>query len=110
MPIPAGLLREKFAIEEPTETRNELGESVQEWSEVGQRFGSYEAVGYTEQERRNQIGGSTSATVRIHYFPGLTGRHRLRWLTRDDRLLYISSVVERGTRDEHELTVEELAT
>ena len=110
MPIPAGLLREKFAIEEPTETRNELGESVQEWSEVGQRFGSYEAVAYVEQERRNQIGGSTSATVRIHYFPGLTGRHRLRWLTRDDRLLYISAVVERGTRDEHELTVEEQAT
>lgn len=110
MPIPAGLLRERFVIEEPSESRNELGESVQTWAEIGQRFGSYEAISYVEQERRNQIGGSTSATVRIHYFPGLTGRHRLRWTSRDDRLLYISSVVERGYRDEHELTVEENAT
>lgn len=110
MPIPAGLLRERFAIEEPTETRNDLGESVQEWSEVGQRFGSYEATSYVEQERRSQIGGSVSATVRIPYFAGLTGRHRLRWLNRDERLLYISSVVERGFRDEQELTVEEQAT
>lgn len=110
MPIPAGLLREVFAIEEPTETRNELGESVQEWSEVGRRYGSYEAFGYSEQQRRNQIGGSTSATVRMHYFAGLTGRHRLRWVSRGDRTLYISSVIERGVRDEHELTVEEQAT
>lgn len=110
MAIPAGLLRETFAIEEPTETRNEFGESVQTWSEVGRRRGAYEAIGYFEQERRGQIGGTTSATVRIQYFPGLTGRHRLKWLTRDNRLLYISSVVERGARDEHELTVEEQAT
>ena len=110
MPIPAGLLRERFAIEEPTETRNEMGESVQEWSEVGQRMGSYEAISYVEQERRSQVGGSVSATVRIHYFPGLTGRHRLRWISRGDRYLYVSSVVERGFQDEHELTVEELAT
>ena len=110
MPLPAGLLREVFAIEEPTETRNELGESVQTWDEIGRRYGAYEALSYIEQDRRGQIGGSVSATVRIRYFPGLTGQQRLRWVSRSDRILYVSSVVERGHREEHELTVEEQAT
>jgi head-tail adaptor len=110
MALPAGLLRETFAIEAPTETRNALGESVQEWNEIGRRRGSYEALSYSEQDRRGQIGGTVSATVRIRFYPGLTGQHRLRWVSRDNRLLYISSVVERGHREEHELTVEEQAT
>lgn len=110
MPLPSGILRELFAIESPTETRNALGESVQTWAEEGRRYGSYEAISYSEQTRRGQIGGSTSATVRIRYFDGLTGKHRLRWLSRGGRLLYISSVIERGVREEHELAVEEQAT
>lgn len=110
MGIPAGILREKFVIEAPAETRNLVGESVQTWSTIGERLGSYEAQAYIEQDRRGQIGGSVTATVRIRYFPGLTGGHRLRWVSRDNRLLFISSVVERGNREEHELTVEEQAT
>jgi hypothetical protein len=35
---------------------------------------------------------------------------RIRWTSRGDRLLYISSVVERGFREEHELSCEEQAT
>lgn len=110
MAIPAGQLREIFAIESPTETRNALGESIQVWQEEGRRYGSYEAISYSEQTRRGQIGGSVSAVVRIRYFTGLTGKYRLRWLSRDGRVLYISGVVERGFREEHELAVEEQAT
>jgi hypothetical protein len=84
MGLPSGLLREVFAIESPTETRNSLGESVQSWSEVGRVYGSYEAVSYSEQQ--------------------------LRWVSRGDRLLYIAAVVEKGAREEYELTVEEQAT
>jgi SPP1 family predicted phage head-tail adaptor len=108
--LSAGTLRELFAIEAPTETRNDLGESVQTWTEVGRRLGSYEASTYSEVDRRGQIGGSVTALVRIHYFAGLTGKHRLKWLSRDDRLLYISAVVEQDNRRTHELTVEEQAT
>lgn len=110
MPLPSGQLREVFAIESPVETRNAVGESVQTWQEEGRRYGSYEAISYSEQTRRDQIGGTVSATVRIRYFPGLTGQHRLRWVSRGDRYLYISSVIERGHREEHELGVEEQAT
>lgn len=110
MGLPAGILRERFVIEFPTETRNALGESVQAWQTVGERLGSYEENAYIEQDRRGQIGGSVSATVRMRFFNGLTGKHRLRWASRGNRILYISSVVERGNREEHELTVEEQAT
>lgn len=109
MALPAGLLRELFAIEYPTETRNALGESVQSWTEVARVYGSYEAVTYSEQARRSQVGGSTQATVRIRYRDDLRGNWRLRWVNRGGRVLYISSVVEKGAREELELTVDEEA-
>lgn len=108
MPLPGEILRELFAIEEPTDTRNEFGEIVQTWEEVGRRRGSYEATAYIEQDRRGQVDGTVTATVRMYRYDGLSGRHRLKWVSRDNRILYISSIVERGAdRLEHELTVEE---
>ena len=110
MVMQAGELNERFSIEQASETRNTLGETVQTWTEAGKRWGSYEAVSYTEQLDRDQIGGTVSAVVRIRYFEGLTGKHRLKWLSRDNRILYISSVIEKGNKVEHELAVEERAT
>ena len=109
MALPSGVLRELFAIESATETRNEAGESVQAWAEVGRVMGSYEAISYSEQSRMAAVGGSTSATVRIRFRPDVTSAQRLRWVSRGGRLLYISSVVEKGVREELELTVEEQA-
>lgn len=108
--LPAGILRETFVIESPSESRNSIGESVQTWSTFAKVRGSYEATSYSEQSRRGQIGGSVSATVRIRHVDGVTGAMRLRWASRSDRILYISGVVERGHREELELSVEEQAT
>lgn len=109
--LPAGMLREYFAIESPTETRNDVGELVQTWEEEARVFGSYQAVSYAELTRRGQVGGNTSATVMIRYYPGLQANWRLRWLSRDEnRLLYISAVVEQGNREAMELSVEEMAS
>jgi SPP1 family predicted phage head-tail adaptor len=105
--LPAGYLREKVTIESSTETRNEFGESVQAWQEYATRYASVEPVSYFEQNRRQQVGGTVSHVVRMRYTPGLTGAMRLRWDSRGGRLLYISSVVERGFREEHELQCEE---
>lgn len=105
--LASGRLREWFAIESPTETRNEVGELVQTWAEVARVFGSYDALSYVELTRRGQIGGNTSGTVMIRYYPGLQANWRLRWLSRGGRVLYISGVVEQGFREAMELTVEE---
>ena len=109
MAIPSGILRELYAVEAPTETRNAAGESVQAWQEIARVYGSYEAITFSESQRMAAIGGSTNAIVRIRYRTGVGANQRLRWVSREGRLLYISGVVERGNRDELELTVEEQA-
>lgn len=109
MALPSGVLRELYSVEAPTVSRNEAGESVQTWAEIARVYGSYEAISFSESQRMAAIGGSTSATVRIRYRTGVEANQRLRWVSRGNRLLYISSVVERGNREELELTVEEQA-
>lgn len=108
--LPAGILTEVYDIERPVETRNAAGESVPTWEKVGRVYGSYEALSYSEQARRGQIGGNLMATVRMRYVPGVAGNMRLRWVSRGNRVLMISGVLERGRREELELSVEEQAT
>jgi len=106
MAIPSGILREKVLIEVPTETRTALGETTQTWSTHLERWASVEAVRYSEQQQQGQTSGTISHAVRMRYAPGLTGKMRLRWR---GRLLYISSLIEKGHREEHELSCEERA-
>ena len=108
--LPAGILTEMVVVEAPTETRNALGETTLAWSEFGKRWASIRAVGYSEQEIRKQTTGNATHTIRMRYMPGLTGKMRLRWSSRSNRILYISSVVEHGRREEHELACEEKVT
>jgi SPP1 family predicted phage head-tail adaptor len=110
MTLPAGLLRESITIEQQAETRNALGETTVVWNTYATRRASVESISYTEQERRKQIGGTGTFVVRCRFVDGVTGKMRVKWTSRSDRLLYIASVVERGNRDEHELTCDEKAT
>lgn len=108
--IPAGRLRELIIVETQTETRNTLGETSSTWSTFATRRASVEAVSYSEQQRQNRISGSSSFRVRCRYVPGISGKMRVRWASRADRLLYISSVVEGANQLEHELECEEKAS
>lgn len=110
MALPAGILTELYALERPVATRNTAGESVTTWQPVRQLYGSYEASSFSEQARLGQIGGNIQAIVRIRYASDVKSDMRLRWLSRGGRVLMIASVVERGRRDELELTVEEQAS
>lgn len=108
--LPSGLLTELYELQTPVAQRNEAGESVTTWQRVRRFYGSYEALTYSENARRGQIGGNLQATVRIRYVDGVAGNQRLVWLSRQNRVLMIAGVVERGRREELELTVEENAT
>lgn len=110
MARPAGRYREVFVVERPVRSRNAAGGTVETWESVCTIFGSYEATSYSEQARRGQIGGGISATVYTRYRDGISGDMRLRWLARNDRLLYISAIVEQGNREDLELSVEEQAS
>jgi SPP1 family predicted phage head-tail adaptor len=110
MPLPAGILRETIVIEQESTDRNALGESVSTWSTFANRRASVESISYSEQERRKQIGGTGTYIVRCRYVPGITGKMRVRWASRSDRILYVASVVERNSMEEHELSCDEKAT
>lgn len=110
MPLRAGILRDTIVIEQQSETRNALGETTVSWVTFATRRAAVEAISYTEQERRRQIGGTGTFIVRCRFVDGITGKMRVRWASRADRLLYIAGVVERGNRDEHELSCDEKAT
>lgn len=105
--LPAGILRERVVIEAPQEVRNALGEATPVWHRVADRMASVEAIAYSETQRRQQTGGDTTYTVRMRYMEGLTGAMRLRWVTRGNRILSIAGIIERGHREEHEVTAEE---
>lgn len=105
--LPSGILRERVIVEEAREARNALGEAIQTWHRYGERMASVEAVAYVEAVRRQQTGGDTTYTVRMRYVEGLAGSMRLRWVTRRNRILWIAGIIERGHREEHEVTAEE---
>ena len=110
MGLPAGILRESVVIESPAESRNSLGETLQTWGAFASRRASVIADSYSESQQRGQTIGTSSFTVRLRYVEGLTGKMRLRWSSRGDRTLYITSVQEVNNREEHRLTCEEKVT
>jgi SPP1 family predicted phage head-tail adaptor len=106
--IAAGALREVLIIEVPHQERNEVGEEVQtHWVEMARRRASVEQVSASEQQQLGQTGSTRTFTVRMRYCDGIREGCRLRWVTRENRLLYVSSVVERGRMEEHEIYAEE---
>jgi head-tail adaptor len=109
MALDAGDLRETVVIEAPAYERNAVGEmvAVEPWTVVARRRASVQAVAYNEQRQLSQMGGSASHLVTMRYAEGVIGGMRLRWVSRGDRLLYVSSVVETGHREGLEVYAEE---
>lgn len=105
----AGLMREVVVIEEPEETQNELGEMVIVWKPWRRRRAHIENIGYYESIRADQTGGSVSHTATMYYTEGLKASMRFRWESREDRILYITSIVEQGNRQGHQVSLEERA-
>ena len=104
-----GRLREVVVVESPRETQNAVGELVVEWVPFLRRRASIEQIGFYQSLRAQQISADVTHIVTMHYTDGITGAMRLRWESRGDRMLYISSIVEQGHRQWHELTCEERA-
>ena len=106
--IDAGSLREVLVIEEAIEARNSVGEVVQAgWKELGRRRASVEQTSMAEAQQFQQTNATASFSVKMRYFAPLEPGMRLRWESRGNRLLYVSSVIERNNREEHEVYAEE---
>lgn len=98
--IDPGRLRERVTIQQATENRNALGETVQSWATFAERWASVDGLSSREVLLQGQQRTEVSHRVRMRYVDGLTGTMRLLWR---GRVLEISSLLEHANRSEHEL-------
>jgi len=102
--IDAGSLRERVTVQQASESRNALGETVLSWATFAERWASVEGVSSRESLAYGQQQISVSHRVRLRYLTGLTQSMRLVWR---GRTLEIVSLLEHGNRSEHELICQE---
>ena len=102
--INAGSLRERVTVQQASESRNALGETVLSWATFAERWASVEGVSSRESLAYGQQQISVSHRVRLRYLTGLTQSMRLVWR---GRTLEIVSLLEHGNRSEHEIICQE---
>ena len=104
--IDPGRLRERVTIQQATETRNGLGETVQSWATFAERWASVDGLSSREVLLQGQQRTEVSHRVRMRYVDGMTGTMRILW---SGRVLEITSLLEHNNRSEHELLCTERA-
>lgn len=97
--IDPGRLRERITIQQATETRNALGESVQSWATFAERWASVEGLSSREVLLTGQQQTEITHRVRLRYVDGFKGTMRILWRS---RVLEITSLLEHNNRSEHE--------
>ena len=104
--IDAGSLRERVTVQQASESRNALGETVLSWATFTERWASVEGVSSRELLQYGQQQIEVSHRVRMRWLDGLTQSMRIVWR---GRTLEIVSLLEHGNRSEHELVCQEAA-
>jgi SPP1 family predicted phage head-tail adaptor len=102
--INAGSLRERVTVQQASESRNALGETVLSWSTFSERWASVEGISSRELLQMGQAQTEASHRVRLRYVDGLSASMRLQWR---GRTLEIVSLLEHDNRTEHELLCQE---
>jgi SPP1 family predicted phage head-tail adaptor len=97
--IDPGRLRERITIQQASETRNALGESVQSWATFAERWASVDGLSSREVLLTGQQQTEVTHRVRLRYVDGFTGLMRILWR---GRVLEITSLLEHNNRSEHE--------
>lgn len=103
--LSVGKLREVVVVEEPIVSVSEIGDREQVWRPISSpSAGTYRAAirqtGGSETERTG--GMATNASFEVEMWPvRVDNTMRLRWQSRNNRLLYVASVVESEDRPVH---------
>ena len=105
MAIDAGALRERVTVQQATETRNRLGESISEWATFTTVWADVQGVSAREYLLAGQQQIELSHRVKMRYLTGLTSKMRLLWR---GRTLEIISILEHENRSIHELICQEV--
>lgn len=102
--IDPGKLRERVTVQIPSGNVNALGETVLSWSDSTSVWASVEGVSARESLTAGQQETTISHRVRLRYLPGLSANMRFSWRS---RTLEIISLLEHGSRSEHEAICQE---
>ena len=102
----SGRLRERVTVQQASESRNALGETVLAWSTYAERWASVEGVSAREALAAGQQDVTITHRVRMRYVSGMTQNMRIAWRS---RTLNIVSLLEYGSRTEHVAICEEVA-
>jgi SPP1 family predicted phage head-tail adaptor len=100
----AGILRDRVTVQQATENRNRLGESISEWATFTEVWASVQGVSAREFLLAGQQQVEVSHRVKMRYLNGLTPQMRLLWR---GRTLEIISILEHENRSVHELICQE---
>jgi SPP1 family predicted phage head-tail adaptor len=100
----AGTLRDRVTVQQATEARNRLGESILSFSTFAEVSASVQGVSAREFLLAGQQQVEVSHRVRMRYLNGLTPQMRLLWR---GRTLEIISILEHENRSVHELICQE---
>ena len=100
----AGTLRERVTVQQASESRNRLGESVLEWATFAEVWANVQGVSAREFLLAGQQQVELSHRVKMRYLTGLTSKMRLSWR---GRTLEIISILEHENRSIHELICQE---
>ena len=98
--IQPGRLRERITVQQATESRNSLGESVQAWSTFAERWASVDGLSSREVLLTGQQQTEITHRVRMRYLDGFASTMRILWR---GRVLEITSLLEHNNRSEHEV-------
>ena len=100
----AGILRDRVTVQQATENRNSLGESILSFSTFAEVWASVQGVSAREFLLAGQQQVEVSHRVKMRYLTGLTPQMRLSWR---GRTLEIISILEHENRSVHELICQE---
>ena len=100
----AGILRDRVTVQQATENRNSLGESILSYSTFAEVSASVQGVSAREFLLAGQQQVEVSHRVKMRYLTGLTPQMRLLWR---GRTLEIISILEHENRSVHELICQE---
>lgn len=100
----AGTLRDRVTVQQASENRNRLGESISEWTAFEVVWASVQGVSAREFLLAGQQQVEVSHRVKMRYLTGLTPQMRLSWR---GRTLEIISILEHENRSVHELICQE---
>lgn len=102
-----GTLRERIELQQPSETRNTLGEVSQTWATYASRWASVKTLRSGEVLSANQQGLTITHRVRLRHVDAIKSTHRIKW---KNRIMHIISVLELENLTVHELLCEEQQT